>query len=159
MGVRSAIGAYYPRVYARRLLCSREFETGVGSKLQLFIRCRMRSSLTLRPSSGWAGIFLLRFSLRTHPRAPPIFVCVDGAREPPFTWSGYRHPCVERSTRCCRMLRTRKCIRACLKGSSEYALFDGQTVLQLSDPEGHTAKFAAHGSRLRGTLDQKTKTD
>jgi len=50
-----------------------------------------------------------------------------------------------------------KCIRACLKGSSEYALFDGQTVLKLSDQK-KTAKFATQRVKVEGTLDQKTKT-
>jgi hypothetical protein len=50
-----------------------------------------------------------------------------------------------------------KCIRACLKGSSEYALFDGETVFKLSDQK-QPGKFAAQRVKVTGTLDQKTKT-
>jgi hypothetical protein len=50
-----------------------------------------------------------------------------------------------------------KCIRACLKGSSEYALFDGQNVYKLSDQKA-PAKFAAQKVKVTGTLDAKTKT-
>lgn len=50
-----------------------------------------------------------------------------------------------------------KCIRMCVKGSSEYALFDGQTVLKLSD-QSKPAKFAAQKVKITGTQDPKTKT-
>ena len=50
-----------------------------------------------------------------------------------------------------------KCIRMCVKGSSEYALFDGQTVLKLSN-QSKSAKFAAQKVKVAGTLDEKTKT-
>jgi hypothetical protein len=50
-----------------------------------------------------------------------------------------------------------KCIRMCVKGSSEYALFDGQTVLKLSN-QSKSAKFAAQKVKVTGTLDEKTKT-
>ena len=50
-----------------------------------------------------------------------------------------------------------KCIRMCVKGSSEYALFDGQNVYHLSD-QSKPAKFAAQKVKVTGTLDPKTKT-
>lgn len=50
-----------------------------------------------------------------------------------------------------------KCVRMCVKGSSEYALFDGQKVFRLSD-QGKPAKFAAQKVKVTGTLDPKTKT-
>jgi hypothetical protein len=50
-----------------------------------------------------------------------------------------------------------KCIRMCVKSSSEYALFDGQTVLKLSD-QTKPAKFAAQKVKITGTLNPKAKT-
>lgn len=50
-----------------------------------------------------------------------------------------------------------KCVKACVKGSSEYALFDGQNVYKLSD-QGKPAKFPAQRVKVTGTLNQKTNT-
>lgn len=50
-----------------------------------------------------------------------------------------------------------KCVRMCLKGSSQYALFDGQNVYKLSDQKT-PAKFAAQKVKVTGTLDARTKT-
>jgi hypothetical protein len=51
-----------------------------------------------------------------------------------------------------------KCIATCVKGSSsQYALYDGQSVLKLSDQKT-PAKFAAQRVRVTGTLDEKTHT-
>lgn len=50
-----------------------------------------------------------------------------------------------------------KCVKACTKGSSEYALFDGQKVLKLSD-QNKPAKFAAQKVKVTGSWDQKTNT-
>jgi hypothetical protein len=50
-----------------------------------------------------------------------------------------------------------KCIQMCVKGSSEYALFDGQNVFTLSDQK-KPAKFSAQKVKVTGTLDPKTKT-
>jgi hypothetical protein len=50
-----------------------------------------------------------------------------------------------------------KCIRMCVRGSSEYALFDGQNVYKLSDQKA-PAKFAAQKVKVTGTLDARTKT-
>jgi streptogramin lyase len=50
-----------------------------------------------------------------------------------------------------------KCIKMCTKGSNEYALFDGQNVLKLSD-QSKPAKFAAQKVKVIGTMDPKTKT-
>jgi hypothetical protein len=50
-----------------------------------------------------------------------------------------------------------KCVKMCVKGSSEYALFDGQNVLKFSD-QSKPAKFAAQKVTVTGTLNPKTKT-
>jgi hypothetical protein len=50
-----------------------------------------------------------------------------------------------------------KCVAACVKGSSQYALYDGKTVLKLSDQKT-PAKFAAKRVKVTGTLDEKTHT-
>ena len=49
------------------------------------------------------------------------------------------------------------CIKLCVKGSGQYALFDGQNVLKLTDQKT-PAKFAAQKVRVVGTYDEKTKT-
>jgi hypothetical protein len=50
-----------------------------------------------------------------------------------------------------------KCMQMCTKGSSQYALFDGQNVYKLSD-QSTPAKFAAQKVTVTGTLNEKTKT-
>jgi hypothetical protein len=50
-----------------------------------------------------------------------------------------------------------KCITMCVKGSSQYALYDGKEVLKLSDQKA-PAKFAAKRVKVTGVLDAKTKT-
>jgi hypothetical protein len=51
-----------------------------------------------------------------------------------------------------------KCIAMCVKGtSSQYALYDGKTVLKLSDHKT-PAKFAARRVKVTGTLNEKTQT-
>jgi hypothetical protein len=51
-----------------------------------------------------------------------------------------------------------KCIAMCVKGtSSQYALYDGKTVLKLSDQKT-PAKFAARRVKVTGTLNEKTQT-
>ena len=50
-----------------------------------------------------------------------------------------------------------KCVQMCVKGSGEYALFDGQSILQLSD-QSKPSKFAAQKVKITGTLNPKTKT-
>jgi hypothetical protein len=50
-----------------------------------------------------------------------------------------------------------KCVRMCVKGSSDYALYDGQNVYKLSD-QNKPAKFAAQKVKVTGTLDPKSKT-
>jgi hypothetical protein len=50
------------------------------------------------------------------------------------------------------------CVRACVKGtSSQYALYDGQTVMRLNDQKA-PAKFAGEKVKVTGTYDEKTKT-
>ena len=49
------------------------------------------------------------------------------------------------------------CVKMCAKASGQYALFDGQNVLKLSDQKT-TAKFAAQKVKVTGTLDPKTNT-
>lgn len=48
------------------------------------------------------------------------------------------------------------CVRMCVKGSGEYALFDGNDVLKLSDQK-LPAKFAAQRVKVTGTYDEKAK--
>ena len=50
-----------------------------------------------------------------------------------------------------------ECIHVCLKGSSQYALFDGKSVIGLSDQKT-PAKFAGRQVRVTGVYDDKTKT-
>ena len=50
-----------------------------------------------------------------------------------------------------------KCVQMCVKGSSDYALYDGKDVYKLSG-QNKTAKFAAQKVKVTGTLDPKTKT-
>src|SRR6185295_12584493 len=49
------------------------------------------------------------------------------------------------------------CVKLCVKGSGQYALFDGQNVLKLSDQK-MPAKFAAQKVKVVGTYDEKSKT-
>lgn len=50
------------------------------------------------------------------------------------------------------------CVRMCVKGtSSEYALFDGKTVLRLSDQKT-AARFAGRQVKVTGTYNEKTRT-
>jgi len=50
------------------------------------------------------------------------------------------------------------CVRMCVKGtSSGYALFDGKSVLKLSDQKT-PARFAGQQVKVTGTLNEKTKT-
>ena len=44
------------------------------------------------------------------------------------------------------------CVKMCVKGSGEYALFDGKDVLKLSDQK-LPAKFAGQRVRVTGTYD------
>ncbi len=48
------------------------------------------------------------------------------------------------------------CVKMCVKGSGEYALFDGKEVLKLSDQK-MPAKFAAQRVKITGTYDEKAK--
>jgi hypothetical protein len=51
-----------------------------------------------------------------------------------------------------------KCIAMCVKGtSSQYALYDGKTVLKLSDQKT-PAKYNAQRVKVTGTLDEKSHT-
>jgi hypothetical protein len=51
-----------------------------------------------------------------------------------------------------------KCIAMCVKGtSSQYALYDGNSVLKLSD-QRTPAKYAAQHVKVTGTLNEKTRT-
>jgi len=50
-----------------------------------------------------------------------------------------------------------KCVAMCTKGSSEFALFDGKTVMKLSDQK-KPAKFAAQRVKVTGTYDEKSKS-
>ena len=48
------------------------------------------------------------------------------------------------------------CVKMCVKGSGEYALFDGKDVLRLSDQK-LPAKYAAQRVKITGTYDEKAK--
>lgn len=51
-----------------------------------------------------------------------------------------------------------KCIAMCVKGtSSQYALYDGKSVLKLNDQKT-PAKYAAQHVKVTGTLNEKTQT-
>ncbi len=51
-----------------------------------------------------------------------------------------------------------QCAKACVRDtSSQYALFDGQQVLRLTDQKT-PAKFAAKKVKVTGTLNEKNKT-
>ncbi len=50
-----------------------------------------------------------------------------------------------------------ECVKMCAKASGQYALFDGQNILKLSDQK-NPAKFAAQRVKVTGTLDPKTNT-
>lgn len=50
-----------------------------------------------------------------------------------------------------------QCIKACVKGPSQYALFDGKSVLKLSDQK-NSAKFAAQRVTVTGVYNASTKT-
>ena len=50
-----------------------------------------------------------------------------------------------------------KCVAACVKGSSQYALYDGKAVLRLSDQKT-PARFAARRVKVTGTWNEKTHT-
>lgn len=49
------------------------------------------------------------------------------------------------------------CVKACVKGSAQYALYDGQDVWKLSDQK-KPANFAAKKVKVTGTLDAAAKT-
>jgi len=44
-----------------------------------------------------------------------------------------------------------KCVKMCVKGSSEFALVDGEKIYKLSD-QSKPAKFAAQKVRVTGTI-------
>ena len=51
-----------------------------------------------------------------------------------------------------------KCVAMCVKGtSSQYALYDGLSVLKLSDQKT-PSKYAAQRVKVTGTLNEKTQT-
>jgi hypothetical protein len=50
-----------------------------------------------------------------------------------------------------------QCVRICAKGQYGYALFDGMTVLKLSDQKT-PARYTAQKVKVTGTLDEKTHT-
>ena len=51
-----------------------------------------------------------------------------------------------------------ECVRMCTKGTSaQYALYDGEKVLRLSDQKS-PAKFAGKNVKVTGTYDERSKT-
>jgi hypothetical protein len=49
------------------------------------------------------------------------------------------------------------CIRMCVKGSAQYALYDGKTVWRLSDQKT-ASNFAGKSVKVTGVSDPKTRT-
>ncbi|HEX5430446.1 MAG TPA: hypothetical protein VFW83_00660 [Bryobacteraceae bacterium] len=49
------------------------------------------------------------------------------------------------------------CVKMCAKASGQYALFDGQNVMRLSDQK-KPAQFAAERVKVTGTYNKKTNT-
>lgn len=50
-----------------------------------------------------------------------------------------------------------ECVRMCVKGSKDYALYDGRSVWKLSDQKT-PARFMAKTVKVTGTADLKTMT-
>lgn len=50
-----------------------------------------------------------------------------------------------------------QCVKMCANGQYSYALFDGKTVIKLSDQKA-SARFAAQRVRVTGTLEPKANT-
>ena len=50
-----------------------------------------------------------------------------------------------------------ECVRMCVKGSRDYALYDGKSVWKLSDQKT-PARFMAKAVKVSGTADTKTMT-
>lgn len=50
-----------------------------------------------------------------------------------------------------------ECVRACARGANQYALFDGTTVMKLSDQKT-PAKYAGQRVRVTGSYNEKSKT-
>jgi hypothetical protein len=48
------------------------------------------------------------------------------------------------------------CVKICVKGSGEFALYDGKTILKLSDQK-LPAKFAAQRVKVTGTYEAKNQ--
>ena len=84
--------------------------------------------------------------------------CALGAADAPRTFTG-----VITDTLCGSghaMMKAQSdasCVKLCVKGSGQYALYDGQNVLKLSDQK-IPAKFAAQKVKVTGAYDDKTKT-
>jgi hypothetical protein len=49
------------------------------------------------------------------------------------------------------------CVKMCVKGSSEYALFDGKSAIRLEDQKS-PAKFAGQRVRITGVYNEKKKS-
>ena len=48
------------------------------------------------------------------------------------------------------------CVKMCVKGSGEFALYDGKNILKLSDQK-RPVKFAAQRVKVTGTYDEKAQ--
>ncbi|MBV8845421.1 MAG: hypothetical protein JO307_21640 [Bryobacterales bacterium] len=48
------------------------------------------------------------------------------------------------------------CVKMCVKGSGQFALFDGENVFRLNDQK-MSANFAAQRVKVTGALDEKNK--
>ena len=85
------------------------------------------------------------------------FACSLFAANEPATFTG-----VITDTLCGRshgMMKAKSdedCIKICVKGSGEFALYDGKNILKLSDQK-LPAKFAAQRVKVTGTYDEKAQ--
>jgi len=89
-----------------------------------------------------------------------IFVaCVAGA-ESPKTFTGVITDTMCGSKPHSNMMKDKtdaECVRLCARGPNAYALFDGNTVMKLSDQKT-PAKYAGQKVTVTGVYDERSKT-
>jgi len=86
-----------------------------------------------------------------------VFVGVLFAAGEPATFTGVITDTLCGSTHAMMKPRSDEaCVKMCVKGSGEYALFAGKDVLTLSDQK-LPAKFLAQRVKVTGTYDEKAK--
>ena len=81
-----------------------------------------------------------------------------GAADPPRTFTGVITDTLCGATHAMMKAQSdASCVKLCVKGSGQYALFDGQNILKLTDQKT-PAKFAAQRVKVVGAYDEKSKT-